>query len=100
VATVIGAVLGIKAWLLLPILLTWLIVVMLSGYVGLGSIVASAALPAYVAWSGLEPFEALLIFGIAVVALVIYTHRANIGRMLAGTEPRARKLWVLGGRHG
>ena len=100
VATVIGAVLGINAWLLLPILITWLIVVMVCGYVGLGSIAGSVALPAYVAWSGLEPLEPLVIFGVAVAALVIYTHRSNIARMRAGTEPRARRLWVLGRRHG
>lgn len=99
VATVLGVVLGINALLLLPMLLTWLVVVMLSGYVGLGSIAASIALPAYVAWRGFEPLEPLIIFGVAVVVLVFYTHRSNISRMRAGTEARARRLWVLGRRH-
>jgi hypothetical protein len=30
--------------------------------------------------------------------LIIYTHRGNIARMRAGTEPRARKIWLLGAR--
>lgn len=99
VATVLGVVLGIKAWLLLPMLCTWLVVVMLSGYVGLGSIAASVVLPSYVAWGGVEPLEPLVVFGVAVAALIIYTHRSNIARMFAGTESRARRLWLLGKRH-
>jgi glycerol-3-phosphate acyltransferase PlsY len=96
---VLGVVLGIKAWLLLPMLCTWLVVVVLSGYVGLGSIAASIALPSYVAWAGVEPLEPLVIFGLAVTVLVMYTHRSNIVRMRAGTESRARRLWLLGRRH-
>jgi len=36
------------------------------------------------------------VFGIAVALLVAVTHRANIARMRAGTEPRAKRLWLLG----
>jgi glycerol-3-phosphate acyltransferase PlsY len=100
VATVIGAVLGINAWLLVPILLTWLLFVFVFGYVGLASIAAAIALPVYVAWTGVEPLEALIVFGILVAVLVIFTHRSNIARMRARTEPRARKLWLLGRGHG
>ena len=38
----------------------------------------------------------LLGFALACAALVIYTHRGNVRRMRAGTEPRARKLWLFG----
>lgn len=99
VATVLGVMLGIQASLLLPMLLAWLVVVMLCGYVSLGSIAASAVLPAYVAWHGVEPLEPLVAFGIAVALFVVYTHRSNIARMRAGTESRARRLWLLGRRH-
>jgi Sec-independent protein secretion pathway component TatC len=44
----------------------------------------------------LTPQTPLLTFGVAVAMLVLYTHRANIARMLAGTEPRARRLWLFG----
>ena len=44
VATLLGAVLGINAWLLLPMILTWLAVVIAFGYVGLASILAAVAL--------------------------------------------------------
>ena len=35
-------------------------------------------------------------FALACALLVIYTHRGNVRRMRAGTEPRARRLWLLG----
>jgi glycerol-3-phosphate acyltransferase PlsY len=38
----------------------------------------------------------LTVFGVACAAFVVWTHRSNIARMRAGTEPHARKLWLLG----
>jgi glycerol-3-phosphate acyltransferase PlsY len=70
--------------------------VMLFGFVGLASIVAAASIAVFVAASGMQPEEPLLVFGVAVAALVVFTHRSNIARMRAGTEPRAKRLWLLG----
>ena len=66
------------------------------GFVGLASMVAATALPLYVMAAGVEPIVPLGLFGVAAALLVIHTHRANIVRMRAGTEPRARRLWLLG----
>jgi acyl phosphate:glycerol-3-phosphate acyltransferase len=46
--------------------------------------------------SGIEPRRPLLAFAVLSAALIAFTHRGNISRMLAGTEPRARRLWLLG----
>ena len=35
-------------------------------------------------------------FALACAVLVVYTHRGNVRRMRAGTEPRARRLWLFG----
>ncbi len=44
------------------------------------------------------PYEtSLLTFTVAMALLVVYTHRSNIARMRAGTENRARRLWLLRG---
>jgi glycerol-3-phosphate acyltransferase PlsY len=56
-------------------------------------------LPIYVSLAGLEPGLPLTTFGVAVTAMLVFTHRSNIARMRAGTEPRARRLWLFG-RHG
>ena len=96
VATLLGAVLGINAWLLLPMVLAWLTVVIAFGYVGLASILGAVALAVAVALTrGGTP---LLVFGILSVLLILYTHRANLARMRAGPEPRARRLWLFGTR--
>src|SRR5579862_4688284 len=55
VATLIGVVVGLDAWLLVPMLLTWFAAVMLMGYVGLASMAAAASLPVRVAVGGLQP---------------------------------------------
>jgi len=96
VATLVGVVLGLDSTLMLPMLLTWFLAVMLFGYVGLASMLAAASIPVYVSLTGLEPGLSLTCFGVIATALIVYTHRTNIARMRAGTEPRARRLWLFG----
>jgi glycerol-3-phosphate acyltransferase PlsY len=96
VATLVGVVFGVSPLLLLVVLLVWLVVVSLFGFVGLASVFAAAAVPVFAALSGMQPHAPLLAFGLAVTAFVAFTHRSNIARMRAGTEPRARRLWLLG----
>jgi glycerol-3-phosphate acyltransferase PlsY len=98
VATLLGAVLGINAWLLLPMVLAWLTAVIAFGYVGLASVLGAVALVVVVALT--RSGTPLLTFGILSTLLILYTHRANLARMRAGTEPRARRLWLFGTRRG
>jgi len=98
VATLLGAVLGINGWLLLPMILTWAAVVVAFGYVGLASILGAVALAVAIAVSGQS--APLIAFGILSALLILFTHRANIARMRAGTESRARRLWLFGSRRG
>jgi acyl phosphate:glycerol-3-phosphate acyltransferase len=94
-ATLVGVLLGLKPFALLPVLIVWLVVVMLTGFVGLATMLATAIFPAYVAASGIDPSGALLAFGCAMLLFVCYTHRSNIERMRMGTENRAQRLWLL-----
>jgi glycerol-3-phosphate acyltransferase PlsY len=98
VATLLGAVLGINGWLLLPMVLTWFAAVIVFGYVGLASILAAAALA--VATAVTSRSAPLIAFGIVSMLLILYTHRTNIARMRTGTESRARRLWLFGTRRG
>ena len=100
VATLVGTVLGIHPWLLLPMVLTWLAAVMLFGFVGLASMLSAFALAATIALSAASPRAPLLSLGILVALLILFTHRANIARMRAGTESRARRLWLFGSHGG
>jgi glycerol-3-phosphate acyltransferase PlsY len=96
VATLVGAFAGIELALLLPLFVTWLGVVTISGFVGLASIIAACAIPAYLLMRDGPVLSPVMGFALACAALVIYTHRGNVRRMRAGTEPRARRLWLFG----
>jgi glycerol-3-phosphate acyltransferase PlsY len=100
VATLVGTVLGIHPWLLLPMVLTWLAAVMLFGFVGLASMLSAFALAVAIALSAGSPRAPLFSYGILVALLILFTHRANIARMRAGTESRARRLWLFGSHGG
>jgi glycerol-3-phosphate acyltransferase PlsY len=98
VATLVGAYAGIELFLLLPLIIGWLAAVMVSGYVGLASILASLVVPVYLLIRDGGAMTPELGFSLACAALVIWTHRGNVRRMRAGTEPRARRLWLFGRR--
>ncbi|MGH8209382.1 MAG: glycerol-3-phosphate 1-O-acyltransferase PlsY [Steroidobacteraceae bacterium] len=100
VATLVGAVSGLDPWLLAPMVVTWLLAVVLFGFVGLASMLGAAALAVAAVIGTWQPRAALLSFGVLTAALIAVTHRSNIARMRAGTEPRARRLWLLGLRRG
>ena len=96
-ATVVGVVAGLELRLLLPLLLCWFAVVVLTGYVGLATMLSGVALVIAVYW--LEPGNIpLLCFCAAVTLFVVYTHRSNIARMRAGQEHRVRRLWLFRSR--
>lgn len=87
VATASGVMLGLTPWAVLVSLVIWLLVVRVSGYVSLGSMIAALALPV-AAWL-LHPGQRGLIWIQVLVALaIVWLHRANIQRLLAGTEHR------------
>lgn len=87
VATGGGVVLGIAPWAFVVALVVWAIIVKLSGYVSLGSIVAALVLP-IAAWF-LAPERRDLVPWLALLGLaVVWLHRANIRRLLKGTERR------------
>jgi acyl phosphate:glycerol-3-phosphate acyltransferase len=96
-ATVVGVVAALELRLLLPLLLSWILVLVLTGYVGLATMLSAVALTAAVCV--LEPNNApLLSFCAAVTLFIIYTHRSNIARMRAGRENRVRRLWLFRSR--
>jgi acyl phosphate:glycerol-3-phosphate acyltransferase len=93
-ATLVGVVIGLKAAAVLPLLSVWLVIVMLTGFVGLATMVAVASFPLYLLTSQ-DTSAALLSFAVAMAALVCYTHRLNIQRMRSGTENRVQRLWLF-----
>ena len=84
VATYIGLLLGLALWLALIVFcLIWIAIAAASRYSSLAALVASAATPAVLWWNGNVPEAKLFLL---LSALVWLTHRANIARLISGTE--------------
>ncbi len=88
IATSAGVFLGLMPISLAIVLVVWLLILALSRYVSLASISAACALP-LVTWLTNGSRRMILISAV-VGGLAIYKHRANIRRLLEGTEPRFR----------
>jgi acyl phosphate:glycerol-3-phosphate acyltransferase len=88
VATAAGVMLGLTPAALGVAAAVWMVLVYLTGYVSVGSIAAAAVFPIAV-WLIDRPARAeMLWLDVAVAAAIIWLHRANIQRLLKGTENR------------
>ena len=91
VATAAGVLFGLEPWLGLATMATWLIVAYFSRYSSLAAVAAAVFAPAFyllgakVMWSG-APLIALSIG--AMSAVLLYRHKDNIARLMAGKESR------------
>ena len=81
-------------------LIVFAVVLILTGYVSVGSILASAALPIFLfilpplGFADTAPLS-LLIFSLLVPWFIIFTHRSNISRLRSGAENRFEKAMIF-----
>jgi glycerol-3-phosphate acyltransferase PlsY len=86
VATAAGILFAINGWLGAATLATWIIVAFFFRYSSLAALVASAFAPLYCFYLfGLTPAFAATTF---MCAMLIWRHRENIGKLMAGTESK------------
>ena len=85
-ATLLGGLLVAWPIALLALLGVWLLSLVLTGYVGLSSILASFSLIATAIVAG--DTSTRLLFSVLAAVLILYTHRANLARLRAGCEHR------------
>jgi len=88
VATLFGMLLAIQPAVAASCVGVFLLVLFLTRYVSLSSILASVALPICVLWIYNEKEVFYRVFAVAVSALVVLTHQKNISRLLKGNENR------------
>jgi glycerol-3-phosphate acyltransferase PlsY len=94
IATAGGMLIGIAPVEVAVSLGVFLIVLLISNYVSLGSLSAATTFPLTmflrenVFMVDIQGYHTLIWFSIAISLLVIYTHRANVQRLLRGTENR------------
>jgi glycerol-3-phosphate acyltransferase PlsY len=89
VATLFGLILAISPWTALGCVGIFLLVLFLTRFVSLSSILASLAFPIFIIIIFNVDNEAYRIFAVAVALLVILTHQKNITRLLRGSESKA-----------
>jgi acyl phosphate:glycerol-3-phosphate acyltransferase len=89
VATALGILCSIdpSLWLGVGTLATWLVIMLFFRMVSLASIIAAVFAPFYTAWL-FGTASPLLPAVLAIAALLIYRHKENIRRLLAGQESR------------
>lgn len=94
-ATLVGVVAGLASAALPWVLGIWLLVLMITGFVGLSTMIATFSFNVWIVLTHVVPQQPLLTFSISMTLFVIYTHRANITRMRTKTENRAKSLWLF-----
>jgi acyl phosphate:glycerol-3-phosphate acyltransferase len=88
VAALFGMVLGIQPNVALCCVGVFILVLFLTRWISLSSILASIAFPIFILIIFNEPEHLYRIFAITVAMLVLLTHQKNIGRLLKGNESK------------
>jgi len=88
VATILGMLLAIQPFVALACIGVFLVVLYLTRYVSLSSILGAIMLPICVLWIWNEDELTYRIFTLLVAAMVIITHQKNISRIIKGAENR------------
>jgi acyl phosphate:glycerol-3-phosphate acyltransferase len=93
-ATLLGGLAVVWPQVLLPVLAVWLLSMMWGGYVGLSTVLAGISVFLFAVIDGADALR--LAFTGSIALFLIYTHRGNLARLRAGTEPRSERVRVLG----
>jgi glycerol-3-phosphate acyltransferase PlsY len=86
VATALGVLLALSAWMGLAVLATWLLMALAFRYSSLAALTAAVGAPIYAILLGL-PQEWVLASGVLAL-LLFWRHKGNIQKLLAGTESK------------
>lgn len=88
VATLFGMILAMQPIIAVCCVGVFMLVLFLTRYVSLSSIIAGLSLPICVLWIWNDDVVLYRIFAVLVAALIILTHQKNIGKIIRGNENR------------
>ena len=94
-ATAVGALLAVAPLLLLPAALIWIVTLVLSGMVGLATMLAAAGLPIVLIAAGPPWRVPLMTYSLLLAGYIVFTHRSNIRRISQGEESRMEQVMLL-----
>jgi glycerol-3-phosphate acyltransferase PlsY len=92
VATLFGVIIALDPRVAGLALLVFVVVNIVTGYVSVGSLMAGLSIPVlFLQVFGYRDVS-LIVFSVSVGILIVYTHRKNIRRLMAGEETKSRIL--------
>ncbi len=92
VATLFGVIIALDPRVAGLALLVFVVVNIVTGYVSVGSLMAGLSIPVlFLQVFGYRDVS-LVVFSVSVGILIVYTHRKNIRRLMAGEETKSRIL--------
>ena len=86
VATALGVLIALEWWLGLATAITWLVIAIFFRYSSLAAIVAAVFAPFY--YVLMVGFDVIAVTLMVMSTLILYRHRLNIAKLLAGKEGR------------
>jgi glycerol-3-phosphate acyltransferase PlsY len=95
-ATAVGAMIVIEPWLLLPVAITWLVMLLTTGYVGLATVLSGFSLVPAAWYLG---NNTLLAFSAVLALFLLYTHRINMRNLRDHKEHRFKRLQMFSRKH-
>lgn len=94
-ATLVGAIALMWPIAIAPLFVLWLLVLTGTGYVGLSTIGAGLGAIAVAWWDGARSLDdPRMAFALFAAAFLLFTHRANLQRLRAGTEHRFERVRI------
>jgi glycerol-3-phosphate acyltransferase PlsY len=91
VATAFGIMVAIEPFLALATMATWIIMAVFFRFSSLAALTCAVFAPVYYFFGGMLVWKSHLSIGAALIVIalfLLYRHKANIQRLIAGTEPR------------
>ena len=94
-ATTIGVLIVVAPGVLPAAAIVFIAVLVLTGFVGLSTISATAMMPASFAVTSFSDSQPTFVFLVLVALFILYTHRENIRRMRNGEESRWERAMLF-----
>lgn len=94
-ATLVGSLAVIGPELILPLVLVWAWMIIMSGYVGVATMVAAISVPVWIGITRLPADQPLFIYSSVMALFIVLWHRPNIRRMREGSEHRNTRVMIF-----
>lgn len=88
IATLFGMILAVQSQAAMLCVLTFIIVLLITKYVSLSSILAGFTFPLSIIFIFQSPIRSVVLYGMCICVLILVTHQKNIERLLKGKESK------------